>query len=441
MLTTLFPEDAPLAVKGTMAFIGPRAGRGKRMPKVFAQLAALQQRFPDSASAFAAWVRAMREVGRLDEAETCGRSWREQFPESEELALACSRVAEDQGRYADALVILESARSRVEPTLAFELTFLRCLSLTGQDAAADRATDAALVRFPENISVIEQYVALATRRGDFAEAAMRADRMAQKYADNVSIARLSEKLKSLQQEGDHHTAEAVKPDGLPAFFMRFESLGSTSSGCEFGMVQRRFGAEPLGLLRWANMSIAGLADGLRNRFQGLGEPENTRIVVQRASANHKEYYLCDDRYGYWTHTFIKAEDAPADRVLKQSLRRLTFLRGKFLEDLVQAEKIFILKVPGHESRETLLDIHDALFVYGGVTLLIVTLEDESHGRGTIEMLRHGLFLGRTAMFMDASVNEARGIDADTWRRLCEQVVFWHDKQRELVIPTSLAADT
>ena len=39
-----------------------------------------------------------------------------------------------------------------------------------------------------------------------------------------------------------------------AIVTQFESLGGTGHGCEFGLFQRHFGAEPLGLLRWADLS-------------------------------------------------------------------------------------------------------------------------------------------------------------------------------------------
>jgi hypothetical protein len=49
---------------------------------------------------------------------------------------------------------------------------------------------------------------------------------------------------------------------------RFESLGHD---CEFGLLQRRVGAEPLDLLRFATMTLDRLVDGLRQGFEGVGE--------------------------------------------------------------------------------------------------------------------------------------------------------------------------
>ena len=45
--------------------------------------------------------------------------------------------------------------------------------------------------------------------------------------------------------------------------LRFESIGSD---CEFGAVQRRYGAEPLGLLRWNDVDILSLEQALAACF-------------------------------------------------------------------------------------------------------------------------------------------------------------------------------
>ena len=421
------PDDPALALEAVTSFIGPRLGRRQRMPKVFKQLAAHHERFPNYGSAYAAHIDALREVGRLEEAETHGQEWRARFPHHQDLAIACARVAEEQGRSLDATAILKPLRARSQPTLAMDTAYLRALSLSFQDEEAEQVCEQALVRYPQNMRIIDQYVALATRRGDFEDAASRAERLVAEFPQNAAIARLSRRLNALRDGADSPAAEPAPADAGPAaFFARFESLGATTAGCEFGLVQRRFGAEPLGLLRWGNMPVEGLTRALQQRFEGFGQAENTRIVVQRASANHKEYFLYDDSYSYWGHTFIKADDAPADVVLKQSLRRLTFLRGKLLEDMDQGDKVFVFKMTKDAGEEALLALYAALSAYGTCTLLCVTLEDAAHKRGTLEMVRPGLFLGRAAMFMDAGSGEERGIDTDLWRSFCEDVMAWHD---------------
>src|SRR4029077_19430059 len=76
----------------------------------------------------------------------------------------------------------------------------------------------------------------------------------------------------------------LPPDQL---MMRFESLGEN---CEFGLAQRRCGAEPLGLLRFASAPLPVLLAGLRGRFEGMGDPEQIDIQV---STNRQEYLVVD----------------------------------------------------------------------------------------------------------------------------------------------------
>lgn len=96
VLTTAFPDDPALALEAATSSTGPRQGRNKRMAQVSAQLAGLQQRFPDFVPIYTAHVKALREAGNLDEAEAKGQLWRQLFPDDVDLAKACARVAEDR---------------------------------------------------------------------------------------------------------------------------------------------------------------------------------------------------------------------------------------------------------------------------------------------------------------------------------------------------------
>jgi hypothetical protein len=50
---------------------------------------------------------------------------------------------------------------------------------------------------------------------------------------------------------------------------------SLDDSCEFGMVQRRFGAEPLALPRWTDTPPDLLAAAFRARLKGVDEPQFT----------------------------------------------------------------------------------------------------------------------------------------------------------------------
>src|SRR6185312_11010618 len=67
---------------------------------------------------------------------------------------------------------------------------------------------------------------------------------------------------------DAYPREQVQ-HSMPAadLVMRFESLGDN---CELGLVQRRCGKEPLGLLRFANIMLPSLLRGVSTGFDRLG---------------------------------------------------------------------------------------------------------------------------------------------------------------------------
>src|SRR5436305_104536 len=71
--------------------------------------------------------------------------------------------------------------------------------------------------------------------------------------DSVDV-ETAAKVAAVQPSAVHLRARAARldgPTGSPSFHdlaTRFESLGDN---CEFGILQRLEGAEPLGLLRWA----------------------------------------------------------------------------------------------------------------------------------------------------------------------------------------------
>ena len=81
----------------------------------------------------------------------------------------------------------------------------------------------------------------------------------------------------------------VEDESLRQLMLRFESIGED---CEFGSVQRRYGAEPLGLLRWNDASYPALAAALEQDFAGCGEPETTMLDVGAID----EVYVRDRRW-------------------------------------------------------------------------------------------------------------------------------------------------
>jgi hypothetical protein len=131
--------------------------------------------------------------------------------------------------------------------------------------------------------------------------------------------------------------------GLPLhkFALSFESIGHN---CEFGLVQRFFGAEPLGLLRFAGIKPPALLSGLRTGFENLTDPGNL-YVRPLNNCPDSEWLACDHTYGIETHTWQSGADFTAATVLRQAQRRFKFLRRKFIETRLLANRILVFQHP------------------------------------------------------------------------------------------------
>ena len=186
--------------------------------------------------------------------------------------------------------------------------------------------------------------------------------------------------------------EVVEDDALRTLMLGFESIGAD---CEFGLVQRRFGAEPLGLLRFNDVRSIDLLAALGAGFEGIGEPDHTAMIVSDSG----EFYVMDTRWGLGMHTFMFSSRHDAATLLPKMCRRVVYLRDKLLEDLRGAEKTFVFKSDGIDI-DGLRALHRALRIFGPVRLLhvrqaVVPLVDRSFefAPGQVVELESGLYVG------------------------------------------------
>lgn len=205
---------------------------------------------------------------------------------------------------------------------------------------------------------------------------------------------------------------AVDFDDLPLeqLMMRFESLGEN---CEFGLAQRRCGAEPLGLLRFASAPLPVLLAGLKARFEGVGDPDQIEI---RVSGNHQEYLVVDRRYGFLYHPWVLVGEADPEDIRRREEKRLPFLTRKLIEDLTEARKIFVYRGMRRLPQPLVLRLVAAMREYGPTTLLWIELQDDGHPAGTIEPLTAGLLKGYIDRF--APGENAHALSLDCWIGLC-----------------------
>src|ERR1700709_1381523 len=115
----------------------------------------------------------------------------------------------------------------------------------------------------------------------------------------------------------------------------FESIGDN---CELGLLQRRAGVEPLGLLRFAGAPLRNLVRALNARFAGLADPARIRI-----EAENGEYLVKLAAYDFTPHPDVKIGEMEPAAVLQQQCRVVRFLTAKLIDDLENPNKILVFR--------------------------------------------------------------------------------------------------
>ena len=187
-----------------------------------------------------------------------------------------------------------------------------------------------------------------------------------------------------------HNDDGVEPTARE-LVAGFESLGSM---CEMGLLQRRLGHEPVGLLRFAGITTPHLVDGIFEGFWGLGRPD-TLIVESRAASEHT-YFVVDDHHALSMQTSISSRRVSIPQLKRHLSRHLPFLVRKFFEDLVEAKRIFVFQRRDETIRPEADAVLAALSVWGDATLLWV--QQDATRAGDVEQLTPRLING----FVDGS---------------------------------------
>lgn len=201
---------------------------------------------------------------------------------------------------------------------------------------------------------------------------------------------------------------AVEPDDR-TLLLGFESLGEN---CEFGLVQRRAGAEPLGLLRFASAPLPNLLTALAHRFEGIGTSGRLSLAI---GAGGREYMVREEIYGFLSHAGAGPE-TQAEAILQREARRQPFLANKLIEDLTAGEKIAVFHPNLPLPRETAALLANALAAYGPTPLLWVEPATADLPCGSVLKLSDRLLIGALGRF--APADNAHDVDFQAWLRLC-----------------------
>ncbi len=205
----------------------------------------------------------------------------------------------------------------------------------------------------------------------------------------------------------HLEGRRTSPEQL--LLRNFESLGWN---CEFGLVQKWFGLEPMSLLAFGSLPPDRLLEALITDFDGLGDPENTGIELI-----DQEYFTVDKAHGYRNHTWYFHGQADEAQLFRRECRRLQFLKGKLLRDLAGERKILVYKKHPDWPDDAVAELRAVLRTRGDNVLLWVDVENSRHKSGEVQFLSDGFFKGYVDRF--SSVDAAGSdISYEAWLRVC-----------------------
>ncbi len=260
-------------------------------------------------------------------------------------------------------------------------------------------------------AAIEDFEALLRRRSD--------DEDALHYLSRARMDRAQALLEAGDDVSMHAPSAAerqdvglVEDDDTRRLLLGFESLGQD---CEFGLVQRRYGAEPLGLFRWNSCNTDLLIEASDVAFEGMGEPEHTVMALW----DDYEYYLADRRWGFGFHTWISRHEVDRDQLFAKMCRRIGFLRTKLMDDLASGNKIFVHKTFAMDLGDV-RRLLASLRAHGPVRLLWVRSLDltpkADQPLGTVEEIEPGLYAGFVSKFGNAP--RVWQIPFEEWVQIC-----------------------
>jgi tetratricopeptide (TPR) repeat protein len=372
-----------------------------------------------------------QELGQLEEAERLLAEAVERFPQETMPWMDRARLADKRALWDEAHEHWSNVQALQPSSLEAPIGRAAALRRLRRFEEAEVLIKAAMARLPDEPLLWEEYALIASARENWSEALRRLLNGRRRFPSvNAFRQRIFEtKLRIAEidpinvPDWEEIDVGGAASDRVRALVMRFESLGGTGHGCEFGIFQRHFGAEPLGLLRWADLLPEQLMAALETEFEGVGTAEQTVLFVPD-HGGRPEYWTSDRKFHMAMRSFVFPDEIPHDRMFQQVTRRLQFLRSKLIDDLRAGDKIFVYKnMQRNLTAAEVTRLHEAVRRYGNNMLLYAQYADADHPFGTVEVNAPGLMIGYIDRFTHhPETNEYLGPSAEGFRRVCEEAV-------------------
>jgi tetratricopeptide (TPR) repeat protein len=363
------------------------------------------------------------------------------FPDSHEIAVKRARMATLQRNYSDAALKWTEVLANRPGIQEAYLTGAFCFKQAEELPAALSLLQDGMTTLPGAVDIWLRYLDYTLGADDLDAARPCWDECRVAFEGNNKVLLAGARIEILA--GNYDTAKALIDESVALSggrssieheelkkllhksemkntLMQFESLGGRMEGCEFGFVQRAFGAEPLGLLRWSDMEPECLIDALENDFEGVGDPETT--VLSSPNADGADWRSQNTRYGMSMHTHQYDPDSHDFRELffKSLCRWLRYRTKRLLEDLRFGNKIFVYRLTYENLDEPRLDrLYNALRKHGPGVLLYVRQPDAQHPAGTVERTKPGLMIGYIRQFSFGFGHDAPyiGVEPECWEEI------------------------
>jgi len=202
--------------------------------------------------------------------------------------------------------------------------------------------------------------------------------------------------------------------------LNFESLGHN---CEFGIMQRQCGAEPLGLLRFVGITLPDLLRGLDCGFADVGHDRWLRVFLH--DGPRREFLVSDVRHNFSFHSFQFEDETTAERVRAEQGVKLRFYHQRFTEVLRTGDRLFVFQRPRALLAAHMLPLLTLLRAYGPNALLFVT-EGGEHPPGAVAQIGRSLYQGFTSRLAPGE-DVGRG-DLRAWLSICANAyTMWREQ--------------
>lgn len=414
----LLPDHPELLVQ--RAWI---AASGRRWDEAAERWAAVRRLAPDRREGYVWGARALWQSGRADEAEAVAAEGARRFPDDAEAMSEYAWVATARSDWPEALRRWTLAHDAAPASIDAQARLIQALRMVGRADDSEAMASARLAAHPDETELVIEHIWAAVARKDYPAAVARLDAAC---GNPKHEARVAQSLGTIAPQLRAYAAPSAPPVAAAiaappeeelspsALMLSFESIGER---CDFGAVQRHYGVEPLGLLRFAWSGLDSLIAALDDRFDAIGTLEDTEFGLFG-----DETILRMKKYNLIFHTFIYkvAELAPEKREAfeQQQRRRLLFLKDKLIRDLEDPQKILIYATSDYASDGDAARLFAALRAYGPNGLLYVRPERGDRSSGTVERLADGLYAGYFPGVNDfVSGNQP---PFELWHRLCLQ---------------------